>query len=354
MQHVMNKEHVNHVNQYKLIKRKKRYVLYLLCFILCTLSISALFIGTFDITFLEMLKALFKISDEPSHILLMWNMRLPRVVVAVVAGAGLSISGAIMQTTLNNDLASPSTLGITSAATFGANLSIILLGSTLLIQIPYVTAMVAFLCSMVAVLFILGLSRLKSFTPGVIILAGVAISSLFQAMTTMLQYFSDQNTLSQAIFWTFGDLSRAHWHEIILLSIVVICAFIFFFLKSHDYQGLAHGDYYAKSLGIKTNQLRFISILIASLVTALCVSFLGMISFIGLIGPHIIKRMIGKDHQLFIPGSAILGSIILLCADVISRTIIAPISLPVGAITSCLGASLFLYILLRKKAGISC
>lgn len=354
MQHVLNKEITNNVERYLLIKRKKRLILYMLFFLLIVLSLTALFIGTYEITFLEMLSALFKTSEEQAHVLLMWQMRLPRVVVAIVAGAGLSISGAIMQTTLNNDLASPSTLGITSAATFGANLSIILFGSSLLIDIPYITQIAAFACSMIAVMFILGLSKLKTFTPGVIILAGVAMSSLFQAMTTILQYFSDQNTLSQAIFWTFGDLSRANWQEIIILSITVGCAYIFFYTKRHDYEGLSHGELYASSLGINTQKLRLISILVASLVTSICVSFLGMIGFIGLIGPHIMKKIIGKDHRLFIPGSALLGSMILLFADMISRTIIAPITLPIGAITSCLGAGLFLYILLKKKETSSC
>ncbi len=354
MQHVLKKEITNSIDRYKFIKRKKRLVLYALSFLLIKLSISALFIGTYDITFLEMLTALFKTSEEQAHVLLMWNMRLPRVVVAVVAGAGLSISGAIMQTTLNNDLASPSTLGITSAATFGANLSIIFIGSTVLMQMPYITTLTAFLCSMIAVSLILGLSKLKTFTPGVIILAGVAMSSLFQAMTTILQYFSDQNTLSQAVFWTFGDLSRANWQDIIILTVTVILSYVFFYIKRHDYEGLSHGELYAASIGIKTQKLRLISILVASLLTSVCVSFLGMIGFIGLIGPHIMKKMIGKDHRLFIPGSALLGSIILLFADMISRTIIAPITLPIGAITSCLGAGLFLYILLKKKESSSC
>ena len=339
-------------NSYLKIKKHKTILLVFLSISLLLIALISIIIGSYQLTLKETFQALFKISTNQKHELLIWQMRLPRTILAIIAGAGLSLSGAIMQTCLKNDLASPSTLGITSAATFGANLSIIIFSSSLfsisvLSQFPYLTSLSAFLFSIIVVLIILALSKIKTFTPQTIILAGIAMNSLFQAFTTLIQYFADQVTLSQAIFWSFGDLTRGSWTEILVLVITIIPITSFFLTKSWDYNSLATNEDYAKSLGVSVNKTRFVSILLSALITSLCVSFLGMISFIGLLGPHIAKKIFGKNHQLLIPASCIIGAMILTLADIISRTIVQPIVLPVGAITSFIGASLFLYILIK-------
>lgn len=354
-------EEIN-ISSYSSYKKRKKYkivFLITLTILLLLISLVSITTGSYRLSIEETLKALLKITNNNNHELLIWQMRLPRTILAIIAGAGLSISGAIMQTCLKNDLASPSTLGITSAATFGANLSIIVFSSTIfsisiLNKFPYLTSLFAFVFSMIVVLIILSLSKIKSFTPQTIVLAGIAMNSLFQAFTTLIQYFADQVTLSQAIFWTFGDLTRGNWTQILILLIAIIPITIFFILKSWDYNSLTSGEEYAKSLGVRVNKTRFISILLSALITSLCVSFLGMISFIGLLGPHIAKKLFGKDHQMFIPASAIIGSMILLLSDIISRTIVKPIVLPVGAITSFIGASLFLYILIKGSKKSCC
>lgn len=340
------------INNYLKKQKLKIFFLIFLGLALVLISILSLSIGTYKLSFMDVVKSLFMVNRNTQHHLLIWKMRLPRIIAGIAAGSGLSMAGAIMQTTLKNDLASPSTLGISSAATFGANLSIIVFASSSFFNFPYATTLMAFVFSVISVIFILSLSKIKKFNPSVIILAGVAINALFQAFSTLIQYFADQVTLSAAIFWTFGDLSRASWQEILILAVIVFIVLIYFIYHAWDYQGISHNDHYSRSLGISVDKLRLISILLASLVTAVSVSFLGMIAFIGLIGPHIVKRIIGKDHRYFIPGSALLGAIILLLADLLSRTIIAPITLPVGAITSFLGATLFLYILLRGQRNI--
>lgn len=345
----------NQQSAYALYNKKKGNKLKLLVFltiILIFISFLSIVTGSYQLSIQQTLAAIFKKSTNPNHILLIWQMRLPRTILAIIAGACLSVSGAIMQTCLKNDLASPSTLGITSGATFGANLSIIIFGSSLfsislLEHFPYLTSLFAFLFSIIVVLIILALSKIKSFTPQTIILAGIAMNSLFQAFTTLIQYFADQVTLSQAIFWTFGDLTRGGWTEILILLIVTVPIVLYFLTKSWDYNSLATHEDFAKSVGVSVNKTRFISILLAALITSTCVSFLGMISFIGLLGPHIAKKLIGKNHQLLIPGSIIIGAIILTSADIISRSIVQPIVLPVGAITSLIGAFLFLYILIK-------
>ena len=348
----MNEINEETYNSYIKIKKQKILFLVLLSIALLLIALISIIIGSYQLSLKETIEALFKTTNNQNHELLIWQMRLPRTILAIIAGAGLSLSGAIMQTCLKNDLASPSTLGITSAATFGANLSIIFFSSSLfsvsiLSRFPYLTSLSAFIFSIIVVLIILALSKIKTFTPQTIILAGIAMNSLFQAFTTLIQYFADQVTLSQAIFWSFGDLTRGSWTEIFVLLLITIPITIFFLTKAWDYNSLATNEDFAKSLGVSVNKIRLISILLAALITSLCVSFLGMISFIGLLGPHIAKKIFGKNHQLLIPASAIIGALILTLADIISRTIVQPIVLPVGAITSFIGASLFLYILIK-------
>lgn len=351
----MKKAKESNLSSYLSYKKQKKYqivFLITLTVLLLLISLVSIKVGSYHLSIKDTLKALFKVTNNTNHVLLIWQMRLPRTILAIIAGVGLSISGAIMQTCLKNDLASPSTLGITSAATFGANLSIIVFGSSLISisissQFPYLTSIFAFLFSMIVVLIILSLSNIRSFTPQTIVLAGIAMNSLFQAFTTLIQYFADQVTLSQAIFWTFGDLTRGNWTQILILLITIIPIMVFFFFNAWNYNSLASGEEYAKSLGVRVNKTRFISILLSALITSMCVSFLGMISFIGLLGPHISKKLFGKDHQIYIPASAIIGATILLSADMVSRTIAQPVVLPVGAITSFIGAALFLYILIK-------
>lgn len=336
------------------IRKKWAVIVFLALFVffLMLVSVNA---GATRMSPLEVIKTLFGFSDEAAYIVI-WRIRMPRVISALVAGSGLSIAGCVMQNTLKNPLASPTTLGIAHAATFGANVAIIALGAgavlstasdAVIIDNPYLVTVCAFVSAMAATLLILGLSKLRNFTPQAIVLAGVALNSLFIAGTTLLQYFTTDVKIAAAIFWTFGDLGRTSWNEVLLLSIVVVLSSIYFLIKRWDYNALANGEEIARSLGVNTTRTRFWGLMIASLITAVSVSFLGMIGFIDLIGPQIMKRIVGADHRFLIPASALLGAAILLLSDIVARTIISPVTLPVGAITSLLGAPMFLYLLVK-------
>ncbi len=318
------------------------------------LSVNA---GSAAMTPWEVFKTIIGLGDERSFVLV-WRIRMPRVISAVVAGAGLSIAGCVMQTCLKNPLASPSTLGVSAAATFGANVAIIGLGAgtvmstasdAVVINNPYLVTICAFCCSVAAVLLIMGISRLRGFSPEAIVLAGTALSSLFGAGTTMIQYFGNDVEISAALFWTFGDLGRVSWSEAAILAAVTAACILYFMLMRWNYNALANGEETAKSLGVKTSRVRFWGLIAASLLTAVSVSFMGMIGFIGLIGPQIMKRAIGADHRFLIPASALMGAVILLLADTCARTVISPVILPVGALTSLLGAPMFFYMLLKGK-----
>jgi iron complex transport system permease protein len=288
--------------------------------------------------------------------MVIWHIRLPRIIGAIVAGAGLSVAGCVMQNNLRNPLASPSTLGISNAAAFGANIAIVILGAgsiqssstdAVIINNPYIVTTSAFICSMVATMVVLMLAKLRGFLPESIILAGVALGSLFTAGTTLIQYFADDVEVAAAVFWTFGDLGRISWKEVLIITMVISLAFIYFMFRRWDYNALDSGEESAKSLGVNVERVRLGGMFVSSIITAVSVSFLGIIGFIGLISPQIVRRVIGGDHRFLIPISAIMGSLLLLFSDTLARTVIAPVILPVGAITSFLGAPLFLYLLLR-------
>ncbi len=345
----------NSTIEYKGYQRKIINILILMAISIVVLMYVVLKMGVSDITMQNIVETLLgKGTDVMKTII--WKIRMPRIVGAVVAGAALSLAGCIMQNNLKNPLASPSTLGVTSAAAFGANFAIIFLGSgsfqsgnsdAVMIVHPYVVTLNAFIFSMVAVFIIMALAKLRMFTPNVIILVGVAISSLFGAGTTFLQYFANEEKLATAVFWTFGNLGRVSWKELGIMSTALVAASVYFMFRSWDYNAMINGDDCAKSLGVNTRNVRLGGMFFSSLLVAIAVSFMGIISFIGLISPQIMRRIIGNDHRFLIPGSALFGSLILLVSDTVARTIISPVILPVGVITSFMGAPLFIYILMR-------
>lgn len=284
------------------------------------------------------------------------KIRLPRVLGAILSGLALSVSGVVIQSLLRNPLASPFTLGISGASAFGAAFAIVVLGAgtsytgsddLASITNPYLVTGSAFLWSLASVFIILVLSRYRGATPEIIILSGIIISSLFGAGISAIQYFSDNVQLASIVFWTFGDLGRAAWNELLIQVIVIIPAIFYFFRKSWSYKSLQTGDEYAKSLGVNPVKTRLTGMVIASLITAIVVSFYGIIAFVGLVVPHIVRRMIGGDELFLIPASALFGGVFLLLSDTLARTIISPVVLPVGILTSFLGAPLFLFLLIK-------
>jgi iron complex transport system permease protein len=288
--------------------------------------------------------------------IIIWNIRLPQALTAIVAGIGLAVSGVAMQSILRNPLGSPYTLGISNAAAFGAAFSVIVLGAgtmhstgadAVIINNPYITTIVAFVFSLLATGVILAISRIRGTSPEVMVLAGVALGSLFTAGTMFLQYFADDVQLAAVVFWTFGDVGRADWSELILISLVTAFATLYFYFNRWNYNAIDAGDETAKGLGVKVEQVRLVGMLIASLVTAIIIAFLGVIGFVGLVCPHMVRRLIGDDHRFLIPASCIAGAVLLLASDTAARLLLAPYILPVAILTAFMGAPVFIYLLLR-------
>ncbi len=343
----------------QLSKTKQRVVILLLGIAVAVFAFVCLFVGSSHMRLAECFAALMK-RGTAAQVRIIWNIRIPRVLAAIIAGAGLSISGLIMQTDLNNPMASPSTLGVSNAAVFGANLSIIAfaggfldtgnhLSSYTVGANPYATSLMAFVFASLSILLILGLCRIRAFQPGVVVLAGIAIGSVWTAATTILQFYATDVGLSAAVVWTFGDLGRATYRTDLIMAAVVLAGLVYFSVMSWRFNALLSGDAAARSMGVAVDRLRFVSMLLASVITAVCVSFLGIIGFVGIICPHVTKRLLGQDHRVSIPASALSGSLLLLLADTASRSLGNGSALPVGAITSLLGAPFFLAIIFTRK-----
>lgn len=284
------------------------------------------------------------------------NIRLPRILAALLAGLALSSSGAVMQSLLRNPLASPFTLGISGAAAFGAAFAIVIFGAGggtgssqqfLLVGDRYIVMVSAFVWSLASTGFILAIARYRGATPEVMILSGIAIGSLFSAGVSALQYVATDVELAAIVFWMFGDLGRAAWNEVVILTFILLPILLFFVVKAWNYKALQAGDEFAQSLGVNASRVRLTGMLAASLATAVVVSFYGIIAFVGLVVPHIVRRCIGGDDSFLIPASAFFGAMFLLLSDTVARTLFSPVILPVGILTSFIGAPLFLFLLLR-------
>ena len=307
---------MNHLLE--LEKKKKRNTLVMIAMLVAvvTLGVACLFVGSSNMTVGEAVNALFGGgTDAQSRII--WRIRVPRVLAAIIAGAGLSVAGLVMQTTLNNAMAAPSTLGVSNAAVFGANLSIIAFAGGFLstghnVQNfdvganPYATSLLAFLFSALSILLILGLCTTRSFSPNVVVLAGIAVGAVWTAATTILQFYATDVGLSAAVVWSFGDLGRATYRTDAIMAVVVLIGFVYFMWMAWKYNALLSGEATAKTMGVHVERLRFVSLLLASVITAACVSFLGVIGFVGVICPHVTKKLLGQDHRITLPVS--LGS----------------------------------------------
>ena len=342
-------------------KKQRTAAIIFLVIAVVVMAFVCLFIGSSHMTLKDGIAALMGEGSAANQRIIR-NIRLPRVLAAVIAGAGLSVSGLIMQTTLNNMMASPSTLGVSNAAVFGANLSIIAFAGGFLSTgnnlagytagtNPYATSLMAFVFSVLSILMILGLCRIRAFSPSVVVLAGIAVGAVWTAATTILQFYATDVGLSAAVIWNFGDLGRATFRTDLIMFLTVLPAVVLFRLFSWRYNTLMSGDAAAKSLGVNVELLRFLSLLAASMMTAVCVSFLGIIGFVGMICPHVTKKLLGHDHRTSIPASALSGSLLLLLADTLSRSMGNGSALPVGAITSLLGAPFFLAIIFSRRSG---
>lgn len=282
-------------------------------------------------------------AGEARDILL--GLRLPRVVMALLTGCGLAVSGAVCQAVLRNPLASPFTLGVASGAGFGAVAAIVLLGA---VHNGPVAAG-AFAGALGVSLLVLGLARLRDTAGETVILSGVALMYLFSALTSFIQTLGTAEDVHRTVFWFFGNLSKAGWPEAGLAAAMILLPLPLLVLRSWDLNLLLHGDETARSLGVDLGRMRGGLVILASLMTAGAICFTGVIGFIGLVAPHMARLLVGSDHRRLLPASAAVGAALVTAADLAGRVLLAPWIIPIGVVTAFLGVPFFFCLLFARR-----
>lgn len=295
-------------------------------------------------------EALFdKDSVEATIAVIVWDLRLPIALMALVVGATLGVGGAEIQTLLNNPMASPYTLGLAAAAGFGA--SIVIGFGSFGLPLLYAVPIGAFLMTMLSASVLFGFAAMRRFGSETLVLVGIALLFLFQSLLSLVQFLSSPEISQLILFWLFGSLLKANWTNLALISCVSLVCVLLLFKDSWKLTALRLGEARAKSMGVNLNFLRFKTLLIVSIMTATAISFVGVIGFIGLVAPHIARTLVGEDQRFFLPASMFCGAAFLSIASVLSKVIIPGAIFPVGIVTSFVGVPFFFWIILsRRKA----
>ncbi len=297
----------------------------------------------------QILGSLFGKIDEN---IILFHIRFPRTLSALFGGALLGLSGALMQGVLKNPLASPYTLGIAQAASFGASFAIIVLGALenkmgFLQNFGIVGS--AFVASIGCMFIILWFGKMTYMKPQTLILAGVALGALFHSLTMLMQFFASDLDAAAALFWTFGDLGKGSWDIVLLLGIVSVLSIAVLWFNHWKLDALTLGDEEARTKGVNVELFRIFILFVSTFISALVVAFFGIIGFIGLIAAHLVRLSIGVSYKELIIFSAIYGGVLLVLADTLSKLIVPPVIVPIGIVTAFMGVPMLLYLLARRR-----
>ena len=279
---------------------------------------------------------------SPGRFSIIWDIRVPRVVMSMFCGAALSTGGVGMQGILRNPLVSPYTLGVSSAAAFGASLAIVLFSASLIIPM-------AFFFSLLAVSFVLILANIKGLKSESLILSGIAVMYAFSSGVSLLQYLANKDQLAQIVFWLMGSLSSTTWYQVGLVTLAFVLIYPILFRLSWHLNIMSSGTEVARSMGTHPERVMTLMILTVTLMTAIIVSFTGVIGFVGLAAPHIARLIFGTEHRVLFPAAALTGAVILLFSDTVARTVLGNTEIPIGIISSLIGVPFLISILLNKQ-----
>jgi len=291
--------------------------------------------------------------SNPQAELIVVGFRMPRIFLAILTGISLAVAGAVMQGLLRNPLVSPFTLGLSSAASFGAAVAIVIgpaiLGGLVVIGSDSFIILSAFLFGWLSMLLVYWISRSRGVNQATLVLSGVVIGYIFSAGLTALQYVSSNEKLRDLMVWLMGGMWGASWSAVLLLIPLTLIPFFLLERMAWDLNALSAGDDVAKNLGINVNRLRLSGLMISTFAASCCLAFTGIIGFIGLMGPHICRMIIGNDHRYLIPCAGLMGAAILLVSDTAARTIMSPVEIPVGVIMYVIGGIFFLFLIMRAR-----
>ena len=326
--------------------RSRHIYIYILLFgLLITASFLSVMLGSVYINPADILKCFFTPDKTSVTYILIMNIRLPRMLGAIIAGMGLSVAGVILQGVMNNALASPNTIGVNSGAGFFVMLAMMLFPHS-----GYATSIASFVGALLTTLAIYALAYMADSSRTTIILAGITVSSFLNAGINTIKLINTDITLNITSF-IMGTLSGLTFNKIALPAIGIIAAVLVSLILAKPLNILSLGDDYARSLGLNVPLTRFFLLVLSSIMAGLVVSFAGLLSFIGLIVPHICRTLFGSDARYLLPTSALLGASFVLICDIIGRLIAAPYELPAGIIMAFIGGPFFMYLLLKKKGG---
>lgn len=309
-----------------------------------------LMVGPAGLGFQETLNALLGTGDVSRRIeVIIWQVRVPTSLMAVLVGAALALAGTEMQTLLSNPLAEPFTLGISSCAALGAAVAIVLGVSLPFVPVSWAISANAFLFAALSLVAINLLAGLRGVNRQVLILFGIALGFTAGALLSLLQFIASADALQQLIFWSMGSLARADKSNVLILTVVVMFCVPFSFAASWRFTILHLGEERAKSLGVNLKRLRLMSLLRISLLSATAVAFVGIVGFVGLVGPHIARMLVGDDHRYLLPASMSVGAVVMLLASVASKMLVPGTLLPIGIVTALVGLPVFFMLILRQS-----
>lgn len=325
---------------------KSMSILLVLMLALLLSSFCSILFGAAALPIDELLNALFGFQSDhvrKSTAIILWQIRLPRLLTGWLVGSSLALTGSMMQGVFRNPLADPYLLGIAGGATSGAAACIAMGwgGHTLLVTLgAFVGALGA-----VSLVFLIAQSRLGQLGHTTLILVGIAVGAMFSALTSFLTYFAEGQALQQIVFWSMGDLGAGRWSQLLPLGLLLVACGLPIWALARELDALTLGDDMAQHLGISPTKTRLLLLGLGTLLTAAVVAVAGTIGFVGLIIPHMMRLICGPQHRLLLPASALAGALFLVLCDTSARLLMRPLELPVGLITSLFGAPFFLYLL---------
>ncbi|MBK5144861.1 iron ABC transporter permease [Budviciaceae bacterium BWR-B9] len=338
------------MGRYHRILRKRLMILAIVLLAIIGSLVLDFIMGPSGLTIAELWQTLWhpETVDAGTQVIV-WDIRLPYALMAIVVGMALGLAGAEMQTILNNPLASPFTLGVSSAAAFGAALAIVLGIGIPGIDPQWFISANAFIFALLAAFMLDAVTRWTRVATSGVVLFGIALVFTFNALVSMMQFIASEDTLQGLVFWTMGSLARATWIKLGILLAVFLVLFPWSMMNAWKLTALRLGEDRAISFGIDVRRLRLTTLLRISMLSALAVAFVGPIGFIGLVAPHIARLIFGEDHRFYLPASALIGALVLSMASVASKNLIPGVIIPVGIVTSLVGVPFFLSIILRHR-----
>jgi len=288
-------------------------------------------------------------TASPDAQVIVWQIRLPYALMAVLVGGALGLAGGEMQTILDNPLASPYTLGVSAAAAFGAALAIVLNLHVPGVPDVWVVPVNAFIFALISALVLDGVARWRGLPTSGVVLMGIALVFVFHALVSLMQFVATEDALQGLVFWTLGSLTRSDWTQVRVLGAVLVIMAMLAWRQSWAMTALRLGEDRAASFGIRVARLRLVTLMRVSLLSALTVSFVGTIGFVGLVAPHIARGIFGEDHRFYLPGCVIVGALVMSLASIASKTLLPGVIIPVGIVTALVGIPFFLVIVVRSS-----